>query len=218
MPAEFGCKNIEKKFINRLIFRDININLKIGSALAVKGRNGSGKSTLLKILANLIKETSGEIYFKIDGKELQREKFYRHMGFVAPYLSLYDELTAYENINFFLKLKNNFSNPEDIINPLLEKVNLYTRRNDAVKHYSSGMKQRLRFAFAVINQPSLLILDEPGTNLDEDGMRLVYGIMEEYKYKGILIIAANDKEDAALCNISINIENYKPGKQQIKFN
>jgi heme exporter protein A len=213
MPAEFECENIEKKFINRLIFRGVNISLKTGSALAVTGRNGSGKSTLVKIFANLINETSGKISFKIGGKELQREKFYRHTGFVAPYLNLYDELTAYENLEFFFKLKSNFSHPEEIINPLLEKVNLHKRKNDEVKSFSSGMKQRLKFAFAVINKPDLLILDEPGTNLDDEGKRLAYSIAEEHKDIGILIVATNDKEDTALCNIRINIEDFKPKKQ-----
>ena len=213
MPAEFGCENIEKKFINRLIFRGVNVSLKTGSALAVTGRNGSGKSTLVKIFANLIKETSGKISFLIDGKELQREKFYQHTGFVAPYLNLYDELTAYENLEFFFKLKSNFPNPEEIINPLLEKVNLYKRKNDEVKSFSSGMKQRLKFAFAVINKPELLIFDEPGTNLDDEGMRLAYSIAEEHKDSGILIIATNDREDTALCNIRINIEDFKTNKQ-----
>lgn len=212
MPAEFGCENIEKKFANRLIFRDVSISLKTGSAFAVTGRNGSGKSTLIKIFANLIKETSGKISFKIDGIELQREKFFQHTGFVSPYLNLYDELTAYENLEFFFKLKSNFSNLKEIINPLLDKVNLYKRRNEAVKSFSSGMKQRLKFVFALMNKPTLLILDEPGTNLDEEGIRFAYGVLEEHKDRGILIIAANDEKDTTLCNVRINIEDFKPGK------
>lgn len=209
MLAEFGCENIEKKFINRLIFRNVNFSLKTGSSLAVTGRNGSGKSTLVKILANLIKETSGKLIFRINSEDVKKEKYYKHTGFVAPYLNLYDELTAYENLEFFYKLKVNNGKSEELVNNLLEKVNLYKRRNDQVKSFSSGMKQRLKYAFAIINQPELLILDEPRSNLDSEGVRLAVGIAEEQKERGILIIATNDKIDTELCNSLINIEEFK---------
>lgn len=209
MRVTFGCKNIEKKFVNRLIFRGVDISLESGSSLAVTGRNGSGKSTLVKIFSNLIKETSGKISFSVNAKEVQREKYYCHTGFVAPYLNLYDELTAFENLRFFSKLKSGINKNEDDIKELLEKVNLYKRRNDIVKSYSSGMKQRLKYAFAVINNPELLILDEPRSNLDEEGINLAYGIAEKQKERGILIIATNDREDTELCSSVLNIENFK---------
>lgn len=212
MQAEFGCENIEKKFINRLIFRGVTIYLKTGSSLAVTGRNGSGKSTFVKILANLISETSGRISYSIYGKELLKEKYYLHTGFVAPYLNLYDELTAYENLEFFYKLKVNKGKPVEKVNFLLDRVNLYKRRNDEVKSFSSGMKQRLKYAFAIISKPELLILDEPRSNLDEEGIKLAYGIAEEQKERGILIIATNDKEDTSLCKTIMNIEEFKGKK------
>jgi heme exporter protein A len=209
MQVTFGCENIEKKFTNRLIFRGVNVSLESGSSLAVTGRNGSGKSTLVKILANLLKETSGKMSLKISGKEIQREKYYLHTGFVAPYLNLYDELTAFENLKFFSKLKAESKNSDNEIKELLEKVNLYKRRNDAVKSYSSGMKQRLKYAFAVLSDPELLILDEPRSNLDKEGIKLAYGIAEKQKERGILIIATNDREDTEICSAVLNIEDYK---------
>lgn len=209
MQVTFGCENIEKKFVNRLIFRGVNISLESGSSIAVTGRNGSGKSTLVKILSNLLKETSGKISLNINGREIQREKYYLHTGFVAPYLNLYDELTALENLRFFSGLKMCGKDYDGYINDLLEKVNLYKRRNDAVKSYSSGMKQRLKYAFAVLNNPELLILDEPRSNLDNEGIKLAYEIAEKQKEKGILILATNDREDTELCSSVLNIENYK---------
>jgi len=208
MKLRFGCENIEKKFINRLIFKSVNISLENGSALAITGCNGSGKSTLVKILANLLKETSGSLFFSVNDNLLAREKYYVHIGFVAPYLNLYDELTAFENINFFLKIKSFNTFSKDRVDFLLDKVNLIKRKNDFVKSFSSGMKQRLKYAFAISSEPEILILDEPRSNLDEWGVNLAYSIAEEQISRGILIIATNDKDDLSICNSRINIEDY----------
>ncbi len=92
---------------------------------------------------------------------------------------------------------------------LLEKVGLYKRRNDLIRNYSSGMKQRLKLAFAVLNKPQLLLMDEPRTNLDEEGISVVYKIAEEQKERGILILATNESEDTSICKTGLNIEDYK---------
>ena len=203
------CSNLSKKYINKLVFKGVNFELLQGDSLAVTGRNGSGKSTLVKILSGLIKQTAGEINLSIDGNEVIHEKRFLHYGLISPYLNLYDELTAFENLNFFYKLKCKDSNGEDKINLLLEKVNLLKRKDDFVKDYSSGMKQRLKLAFSVISDPKVLFMDEPRSNLDEEGIAIAYGIAEEQKQRGILIIATNEKEDTSLCNKFLSVEEYK---------
>jgi heme exporter protein A len=207
--AELILTDIEKKFVTKTIFKKVNLNLKNGSSLALTGRNGSGKSTLIKIIAGLLAATKGKCTLNINGNKTDKEHLYRYTGFVAPYLNLYDELSAYENLEFFSVMKSNGKKADkEYINSLLERVNLYNRRYDFVKDFSSGMKQRLKLAFSIINSPPLLLMDEPRTNLDTYGIDIAYGIIEEQIRQGILILATNEKEDTAMCKQSLNIEDY----------
>ena len=100
--AELNLSCIEKKFTNKTIFKNINIVLRNGDSLALMGRNGSGKSTLIKIIAGLLSPTSGKCSLKINEKKIDKEHLYKYIGFAAPYLNLYDELSAYENLDFFI--------------------------------------------------------------------------------------------------------------------
>ena len=149
---------------------------------------------------------------KLNEEFIEKDNQFPNIGLLAPYINLYDELTCYENLEFFYKLKINQHRKKDVeenINQLLKKVNLYKRRNDLVKNYSSGMKQRLKIAFAILNDPLILIMDEPRTNLDEDGIENIYNIAEKQKKNGILIVATNESEDTKLCDEIINIEDYR---------
>lgn len=206
------CESLEKSYLNKIIFKDISLEFTIKSSIAITGKNGSGKSTLLKVIANLIKPNKGKVKFINNSKEIKEEEKHFYLGMLAPYINLYEELTAFENLEFFYDLKNpekDKSYRKEFIKTLLEKVNLYNRRNDEIKNYSSGMKQRIKLAFALINNPKILILDEPRTNLDVEGIDIVYKTADEQKQNGILIIATNEPEDTKLCEKSISIENYK---------
>jgi len=212
LPVSLKCENLEKRFLSKLIFREVNFTLNNGSSIAVTGRNGSGKSTLLKVIANLIKQNKGKIIFTVSGKDITEEKRFEHIGMIAPYINLYDELTAFENLEFFYELKcedKGTKHKLEYIDALLEKINLYNRRNDLVKNFSSGMKQRLKLGFAIINEPLLLLMDEPRTNLDREGIDLVYSVAEAQKSRGILIVATNESEDTRLCAEILNVESHK---------
>lgn len=206
------CTTLEKSFLNKVIFKNVNLDFKEGDSIAITGRNGSGKSTLLKVLANLIKPNKGKVEIYDNGTEVIPDKVHMYLGMIAPYINLYDELTAYENLDFFFDLKcksDKFNDKKERIKYLLDKINLYSRRNDEVKNYSSGMKQRVKLAFAIINDPKILLLDEPRTNLDVEGIDLVYKVAEEQIKNGILILATNEPEDTSLCSRIISIEDYK---------
>lgn len=206
------CTSLEKSFLNKVVFKNVTLNFKECDSVAITGRNGSGKSTLLKVLANLIKPNKGKVEIFDNDKEVIADKVHLYLGMIAPYINLYDELTAYENLDFFFDLKCNndtFNDKKERIKFLLDKINLYSRRNDEVKNYSSGMKQRVKLAFAIINDPKILLLDEPRTNLDVEGIDLVYKVAEEQIKNGILILATNEPEDTGLCKRIISIEDYK---------
>lgn len=209
---ELKCDELGKHFGNKTIFSNLSFRLATTQSLVVIGRNGTGKSTLLKILATLIKPDTGKYLISIDGIEIERAEFFKHIGMLAPYINMYDELTGYENLMLFGKLRNsNFTkeNKSKILE-LLNKVNLYTKRNEYFRNYSSGMKQRLKLAFAIQHSPSILLLDEPRTNLDTEGVNIVYNVIEEQKKSGIVVIATNDLDDINLCTEKINIEDFNP--------
>ncbi|MCS7230039.1 MAG: ABC transporter ATP-binding protein [Candidatus Kryptonium sp.] len=201
-------KDIRKNFGRLLVFDSVNFELGIGSSLAIAGRNGSGKSTLVKIIAGLLSPSSGEVIYQIDGKKIDKLEWFKYVGFVAPYLQLYDEFTGYENIEILAKIRG-LRNYKEKINEVLELVNLYSRRNDLVRGYSSGMKQRLKYACALLHEPMVLILDEPTSNLDSEGVEMVWALAEKQKKKGILIVATNEPEELQMCDDVVNLDELK---------
>lgn len=197
-----------KIFGRRLIFSDLNFEFTGKGIYGISGPNGSGKSTLVKIIAGLISPSKGKVKHIIDGKEIQSEKLHNYIGFVSPYLVLYEEFTALENLNLFSQIRSVPLNSE-LTEYLLKVFLLYDRKDDLVKTYSSGMKQRMKFIFALIHSPNLLILDEPTSNLDDEGKDSVYRIITEQGSDRIVLIASNEKSDLKLCSEKILLQNYK---------
>jgi len=194
--------NLSRKFDRRPIFKNVNFELRPGSATAITGRNGSGKSTLIKIIANLLIQSSGTIDLYDGSTKIKKEAVYRYMGFVSPYLNLYDEFSGYENLKIISDIRGS---GHGNIDNVLKRVGLFNRRDDLLKIYSSGMKQRLKIAFAILHDPQILLLDEPTSNLDLEGISVVDDISNEYKKDRILIIATNDAHERSLCDREISI-------------
>jgi heme exporter protein A len=202
------CIDVKKVFNRRVIFQKVNFTAERGAALAITGRNGSGKSTLVKILSGILSPANGQVIITVDGTTCKREEVYKHIGLVSPYLQLYDEFSGYENLKFASDVRG-LGNTREWCNSLLERVNLLHRKNDEVRTYSSGMKQRLKYAFALLHRPPILILDEPTSNLDAEGVAVIRSVMEEQKQNGILIVATNDADDVQYCNQCINLDEGK---------
>jgi ABC-type multidrug transport system ATPase subunit len=157
-----------------------------GQLLTVLGRNGSGKSTLLRILAGLLVADRGTVEYLEDGRALTLGERRRAVGYVAPDLSFYEDLSALENLQFFTRLRGL---PTSAAGEWLARVDLPPDR--AAGALSSGMRQRLRFAFALLARPRLLLLDEPVQNLDAVGATLVRTLLAEHLAGGGLAVAAN---------------------------
>jgi heme exporter protein A len=205
-------ENLVKYFGRRLVFSEMNFSFSSGSIYGVSGPNGSGKSTLVKIISNIISPTRGKVIHKLDDKNITHENLHNHIGFVSPYLFLYDEFSAEENLIHFSNIRGiKFEKERSDI--LLSKLNLFDRKDDLVRGYSSGMKQRLKFIFALLHHPQLVILDEPTSNLDNDGKEKVYELIKEEAKSNLVIIASNEDSDLQLCKEIINIENYKLNKR-----
>lgn len=204
------AEDLTKTFSGKSIFKKVNFSLSAGESAVITGRNGSGKSTLMKIVAGLLSPSSGSVKFISDNADIGEEFIRLRSGFLSPYLNLYDELTGMENLMLFSKLKDpGRRDVSDELRELLLFVGLYERRNDQFRAYSSGMKQKLKIAFALLHEPELLLLDEPRSNLDKEGIEMIEKMAEAQKSRGILIIATNDEDDLKLCSQRISIEEYK---------
>ena len=199
---------LNKTFGRRLIFSGINFQFENSGIYGISGPNGSGKSTLVKIIAGLLSPTKGKIVHRTSGKEIISEKLHNHIGFVSPYLVLYEEFSAWENLSYFAMIRG-IAFDKSYAEKLLEKFLLINRKDDLIKTYSSGMKQRMKFIFALIHHPEVLIFDEPTSNLDEEGKNSIYEIINEKSRENIVIVASNDKSDLDLCSDIIDLKNYK---------
>ena len=202
------AENLNKSFGRRLIFNDLQFKFDRPGVYGISGPNGSGKSTLVKIVAGIIGASKGKIVHKLDDKIIVEEKLHNHIGFVSPYLVLYEEFSTYENLNLFAEIRGIKFNKERI-DYWLEKFLIYKRKDDLLKTYSSGMKQRAKFIFALMHSPQLLILDEPTSNLDDEGKNSVYELVKEEGQKNIVIIASNEKIDLELCSDVVYLEKFK---------
>ncbi len=202
---KLSALGIEKSFSGKKILKNISFEVNQGQSLAFTGRNGSGKTTLIRILCALSRADKGEIQFTKEDTSIKRELFKDHFSLVGPYLQLYEELTAFENLNFLARLKS-IKGASDKIYSLIEQVGLKGRAHDPVKTYSSGMKQRLKYAFALLSSPDILFLDEPTSNLDKEGIKKVYEIMNNQKQDKILIFATNDDADLNLADKLVQID------------
>ncbi len=201
-------QDVTKLFGRRLIFKNINTKLDSGNIYGFSGRNGSGKSTLIKIAAGLISPTSGKVIHTNSNKTIIPEKLHNYLGFVSPYLVLYDEFNAEENIYHFAKIRG-IKYDEERAKFLLNEFDLYSRKNDLLKGYSSGMKQRMKFIFALMHSPKVLFFDEPTSNLDIAGKDKVYEIIENEGKENLVIVASNEESDLVLCKDILEIENFK---------
>lgn len=200
--------SLQKSFGRRLVFGGITFNHCKPGIYGISGPNGSGKSTLIKILAGINSPTKGQVIHTYDGKEIIPEKLHNHIGFVSPYLVLYDEFSAWENLHYFSAIRK-LEFDKHKIESMLDKFLLLNRKDDAVKAYSSGMKQRLKFIFALMHSPSFIFLDEPTSNLDDEGKDSVNELVKRESEKSIVIIASNEKSDLELCKEVLDLNNFK---------
>lgn len=200
--------NLVKYFGRRLIFDGINYSFNAGHVYGISGPNGSGKSTFVKIISCLISPTKGNVTHLLNGKKIEEEDLHNHLGFVSPYLFLYDEFTAEENLAHISKIRGIKFN-KDRSDFLLSELNLYERRGDLLRGFSSGMKQRLKFAFALLHEPHLLLLDEPTSNLDNSGKEKVYEFIKSEGKTKVILIASNEDADLATCESILDLQNFK---------
>lgn len=186
MTTALEFRELSRGFGRLRVLRAVSGSVAAGGVLAVTGANGSGKSTLLRCIAGLLAPEAGAISYRENGRQLEPPDRRRAVGYVAPDLAFYDELSAAENLRFFARLRRA---PADAGDLLLARLGLPPARLAGA--LSSGMRQRLRWAFALLARPRLLLLDEPFQNLDARGEQDLRALLAEHLEAGGLAVIAN---------------------------
>lgn len=165
--------------------RDVGFSVAPGSIVALLGRNGAGKTTLLRILAGLAKPSKGSV--KIQGAEVREESSRRRIGVLGHGISLYDELTAAENLELFARLYG-LKDASKRAAAWLERTGLERVRDGLVREFSRGMRQRLAVARTFIHDPEVLLFDEPFTSLDDKAIAVLQSLIREAQQRGCTVV------------------------------
>jgi ABC-type multidrug transport system ATPase subunit len=200
---DLSIQKLTKAFNQQLVFRELTFHISSGSRFAITGPNGSGKTTLLKILSGGLLPSSGQVSYQLQGQWISEEQIYKYLHYVAPYNTVIEELTLPElfKLHQHLGLLRKFSAYQDWSSLL--SYNFHPERQ--IKTYSSGMKQRIKLGLALLDDRALVLLDEPGSNLDAQGKAWFYGLIDKLNPTQTLIIASNESEEINLCTSGISV-------------
>ena len=204
--------NAAKRFNREWIFRNADLEFNSSNSYAITGPNGSGKSTMLQCIGGMLQLSEGSIQFKKDNNLLPDEEAYKRLSFCAPYLDVIEEMSLIEFLHFHNQFKpfiKNFS-----ISHIIEEIGLKEATGKQIRYYSSGMKQRVKLAQAVFSDVSILLLDEPCSNLDIKGIELYHSLIEKYCQDRLVIVCSNDEVEYSFTKQRINVLDYKRATSQ----
>ncbi len=202
-------QDLGRRYNREWIFRHIDYTFSFGKKYAILGPNGSGKSTLLKVLSGSLTPSEGQIVYQNQGQsEIAVEDIHQELTIAAPYVELIEEFTLREMLEFHFKFKSYIDGytMQDVISLLqLEKA-----IDKEIRFFSSGMKQRVKLALACCSKSSIVLLDEPTSNLDTAGetwyLSLVEGTIDRNR---ILILGSNQEKEYSFCDDYLQIQSYK---------
>lgn len=196
-----------KRYNREWIFRHFTYEFNNANAYAITGNNGSGKSTLLQVIAGAVQHSEGTIDMQTADATITADKHHQHLSIAAPYLELPEEMTLLEFLAFHQSFKPFLSSltQTDIISLL----RLDNAKDKQIRNFSSGMKQRVKLAQAILSDVPVVLLDEPCTNLDADGISLYHRLINDYCAERLVIVSSNDEQEYQFCNYKINIADYK---------
>lgn len=200
-----NATNLRKQYTHRRLFSELSFEHRKGT-LGIAGSNGSGKSTLLRCLAFLQGIDGGTIQWTDNHEVIERPALRAQMGFVAPNIQLYDELSVLENLEFIEELNTRDSNRNMSTSDWLMRCQVADLKDYPYQRLSTGQQQRVKLAIALSRNPSVLFLDEPGANLDGPGKQLIREVMDELKQQQtLLLLATNDPKELDLCDHIIDL-------------
>jgi heme exporter protein A len=213
-PTGIRFEEIEKRYGGLYALRRVSLEIATGECVVLAGRNGSGKTTLLRIAARLVQPSAGKVTFPegrsaggVGGTSNPLGVASGIVGYVAHATMVYDELTAEENLILFARLLG-VPQPEQRVGALLDEVGLSERRGSLVRTFSRGMRQRMAIARALLNQPAVLLLDEPATGLDTQGAAWLVETVRRKRDSGCTVVMSlhGESEIASLATRAIRLD------------
>lgn len=205
---EISLNQIGKRYNFNWIFKGVSFDIASGERIVIRGLNGSGKSTLLQVLAASSLPSEGKITWKLGAENISNEHIYRHISVAAPYLELIEEFTLAELINFHFSIKSPVNSLTE--RDILELTGLGLVANRRLSYFSSGMKQRVRLALAILSDVPLLLLDEPLSNLDRKATPWYLELIERYASGKTIVVCSNNVEaEYQFCGRSFEMEQFK---------
>jgi ABC-type multidrug transport system ATPase subunit len=200
--------NIGRRYNRDWIFRGVTYAFAQGRSYAVLGPNGSGKSTLLAVLNGSLTPSTGSIRFAdVGGTVIHPEDFYRELSLAAPYLELIEDFTLNEVIDFHFQFKKYKTGIDRAA--IIALLGMECSRNKPVRYFSSGMKQRLKLALAFCADTPVLMLDEPTSNLDTQGVDWYLSLVERFAQGRLTVICSNQEHEYSFCEQRLSITDYK---------
>ena len=201
-------KNVCKKFKNEEVLKNVNVTFESGKIYGFRGKNGSGKSVLLKIMCGLYAPTSGEVLY--DGVNYNMEnQFVPSVRALIEKPNFFPNLSGYENLKLLSEIQNKITDKE--INETLESVNLINEKDKKYSNYSLGMKQKLGVAQALMEDPEVIILDEPFNGIENASVEKIIDVLKKKKSEGkIIIVASHYMEE--LSNLCDKIYSFDMGE------
>jgi ABC-type multidrug transport system ATPase subunit len=200
-------KNIGRRFNREWIFKGIDYVFETGKSYAILGPNGSGKSTLFQVLNGSLAPSLGDINYIIGDSAIEIEEVYKHISIAAPYLELIEEFTLAEVIDFHYQFKSYINNMSR--EGVIALLGMEENKNKPIKYFSSGMKQRLKLALAFCSDTPMLMLDEPTSNLDTQGVEWYLNLIHQFALNRITIICSNQAQEYSFCDEQLSISDYK---------
>ena len=194
-----------KRFNRDWIFRHLHYEFIEGHTYAITGPNGSGKSTLLQVIGGAVGISEGKTLYR--DPEVTTEQVFKQIAIAAPYLELIEEMTAAEFLQFHQSFKPFLSSCT--IPDILAQVGLKDAAHKQIRYYSSGMRQRARLAQAIFSDTPVVLLDEPCTNLDGEGIALYRQLVREYCRGRLVIVSSNDVQEYDFCEKTLSMADYK---------
>lgn len=206
---EVTLASLSKTFGREAVIRDACFTLASGSRTAILGPNGSGKSTLVQLIAGALLPSGGTIGHVLNGAPIAADEAYRHVSIAAPYLGLYEDLSLREAIGFHARFKA--FRPGIGMAEVARIAYLEHALEKPVRHFSSGMKQRLKLALAILSDTPLLLLDEPVSNLDAEAVGWFRALLREHISGRTLVVASNRlPAEHDLCDRAIELREGRP--------
>jgi ABC-type multidrug transport system ATPase subunit len=204
---KINLTKLGKRFNRDWIFRNLDFQFGNAKHYAITGPNGSGKSTLLQIISGSSIYNEGSVSYFENEEEIATENIYQKVSFAAPYLDVIEEMTLTEFFSFHHKMKGWLSTMDS--KEIIFLSSLENAAHKQIRYFSSGMKQRVKLAQAIFSNTPIVLLDEPLTNLDEEGVALYHNLIEKHCKNRLLIISSNDKKEYSFCDEVIDIRKYK---------